>query len=149
MDAMKKIWILLTSILIVIALGIGGFLFYTVNTPEYALLETMRDFKKDGVDGLRDHMTEDAWTKIEKIKDIAENPWMQKLAALFPEQSEELFSKIDNMEWNIKDILKGKESSEVILEFTDGEKIKGTISIVMIKEEKKWKIAQIRWPKFE
>lgn len=149
MDAMKKIWILLTSILIVIGLGIGGFLLYTVNTPEYALLETMSDFKKDGVDGLRDHMTEDAWTKVEKIKDIAENPWMQKLAALFPEQSEELFSKIDNMEWNIKDILKGKESSEVILEFTDGENIKGTISIELIREDHKWKIDQIRWPKFE
>lgn len=146
---MKKTLILLTSILMVIGVGIGGFLLYKVNTPEYALLETITVFKKDGIDGLQEHMTEDAWTKVEKIKDIAENPWMKKLSALFPEQSEELLSKLENMEWTVKDILKGKESSEIILQFTDGKNIEGTISIVMIREEKKWKIAQIRWPKFE
>lgn len=146
---MKKTWILLASILVVVSLGIGGFLLYKINTPEYALLVTITDFKKDGIEGLREHMTEEAWAKVETIKDIAENPWMQKLSALFPEQTEELLLKLESMEWKVKDILKGKESSEVVLQFTDHKKINGTIRVTMIKEENKWKIDQLNWPQFE
>lgn len=146
---MKKVAIILVSILAVISLGVGGFVFYKVNTPEYALLETFVDLRDSGIDGLEEHMTKEAWTQVENVRNLSENPLVMALSSAFPKQVEEMLSKVKSMDWSVKDILKGKKSAEVIIQFTDHEKIKGTISLTMIKEDHKWKIDKLKWPKFE
>ncbi len=53
---------------------------------------------------------------------------------------EVLKSKSDNIEWELKDIQKGREGATVVLAFRYEEKMEGTVDISMIKEDGEWKI---------
>ncbi len=146
---MKKWMIILASVLMIICLGVGGYLLYKTGTPEYALLETFMDIKESGIDGLEPHMTKEGWEQVKTIKEITEHPIVAALSSMFPKQTEEMLSKIKSMEWSVKDILKSKDHAEVIIQFSDSKNIKGTISLTMIKVDHEWKIDKINWPKFE
>ncbi len=146
---MKKCMIIVVSVLMIICLGIGGYLLYKTVTPEYALLETFMDVKESGIDGLESHMTKEGWAQVEKIKEITEHPIVAALSSIFSEQTEEMISKIKSMEWSVKDILKSKDHAEVIIQFSDSKNLQGTISLTMIRVDREWKIDKINWPKFE
>lgn len=146
---MKRRIGILALVLLIIGLGIGGVLVYKIHTPEYVLLQTFVDLQESGVDGLEEHMTANGWSQVEKVRRIADNPVVIALSSAFSKQTEELLAKIKSMDWTIKDILKGKQSSEVVIQFTDHKKITGTIRVLMKKEENQWKIDQLDWPQFE
>ena len=71
---MKKIYLIITIIIVVLALLVGAFFGVRVlNSPEYALRQISVDVKESGIDGLMPHLTEDTREKIAKIKDITDN----------------------------------------------------------------------------
>ena len=72
---------------------------------------------------------------------------MQRTHTIFSESCD--LSKLSDMEWTIKDVMKGSETSKGVLGFSYEDKMSGTIELTMIKEEKIWKIDSLAMPKFD
>ena len=60
-----------------------------------------------------------------------------------------LLDKLSECEWDIKDVMKGSETSRAIVGFNYKDKMVGTMEFAMIKEDKIWKIDNLSTPKFD
>lgn len=60
-----------------------------------------------------------------------------------------LIAKMGDFEYEVVDMLKGKESARCVVGFSYEDSVKGTIDIKMIKEDKEWKINSLENPHFE
>ena len=56
---------------------------------------------------------------------------------------------LDNMKWEVEDIMKGENNTRVILDFEYNEEVEGSVEISMIKQEKEWKIDGFEMPQFD
>lgn len=56
---------------------------------------------------------------------------------------------LDNMKWEVEDIMKGENNTRVILDFEYNEDVEGSVEISMIKQEKEWKIDGFEMPQFD
>ena len=147
---MKKTWIVIGSIVIVLAIILSLGL-YMVQTPEYALLTIARDVKTSGIDGLRPHLTDDALAVVDKVSAITENKLIGAIVSLLGknESVSILKSKMQEMQWNVVEIMKGKEHADVILAFDYDDKMTGTIEMSMVHSKDGWKIDGLELPKIE
>ena len=57
--------------------------------------------------------------------------------------------KLAECEWDIKDVMKGSETSKAVVGFNYEDKMIGTVEMTLIKEEKIWKIDNLDTPKFD
>lgn len=120
-------------------------------SPEYALNNVIVDMREEGVDGLKKHLTANALKTVEGFEKISGIPEVSILTTtlLGDNAVSILLSKLSDLEWTIKDVMKGSETSKAILAFSYEDKMDGTIELTMIKEEDKWKIDKLGMPKFE
>lgn len=136
-------------LLLVVALlagGVGLYL-YKTHSPEYALLQTIKDVKERGVNGLYGHLTDDTYEIVDKWFN---NPLVTSVIA-FASQNDELENFRENLkeiEWTVQDVLKGRQSADVILGFKYKSDYEGTIKLSMVKEAGTWKIDKIGLPQF-
>ena len=70
---MKKLIAGLVAVLVLDGDGFGGY-YYVTSTPEYELKETVEDVQIAGLDGLREHVTDEVWDKVELVNTLTENP---------------------------------------------------------------------------
>lgn len=146
---MKKQWILIPLIFILVIMTALFVLYrYELSTPEYALYQTMLDVEEQGFEGLQAHLTRDA---NEKLDSWFENTLVQAVMSFFVQDTDiEVFrDKIQEMEWTVQDILKGKEQTQVVMGFQYEDALSGTISITMIQEDGEWKINSVTYPSFD
>ena len=59
-----------------------------------------------------------------------------------------LLGKLSECEWTIIDVMKGSQTSKVVLGFDYEDQIVGTIELTMIKEDKRWLIDSLSKPEF-
>lgn len=147
---MKKAILTTISVLMLIATMIIGIGFYITSTPEYALKETIEDVHDSGIEGLYPHLTGKARTTIDAVSSVTENNIFNTILG-FIGQSEYvsvLKSEIQEIKWEVDDVLKSKENAAVVLSFNYEDKLIGTIEISMIREEGEWKVDSIEFPKF-
>lgn len=147
---MKKALFITISIVALIAATIIGMGVYVTNTPEYALKEMIDDVNTSGMDGLYPHLTGEARTTIDAVSSVTENNIFNTIVG-FIGQSEYvgvLKSEIQEIRWEVYDVLKSKENAAVILSFNYEDKLIGTIEISMIREEGEWKVDSIEFPEF-
>lgn len=148
---MKKALFITISIMALIAATIIGMGVYVTNTPEYALKEMIDDVNASGMDGLYPHLTGEARTTINAVSSVTENNIFNTIVG-FIGQSEYvgvLKSEIQEIEWEVDDVLKSKENAAVVLSFNYEDKLIGTIEISMIREEGEWKIDRLEFPEFD
>lgn len=114
-------------------------------SPEYALNEAYADVKEEGMRGLKKHLTANALNTVENIETIG------NLSTLFTgSNATDLFlSKMGEFEYEVLDMLKGKETARCVVGFSYEDSVKGTIEIKMIKEDKEWRIDSLENPHFE
>ena len=157
---MKK---LLAGLLVLCLIGAaaGGAYLYITGRPEYALHETAEDIKEDGLAGLQDHLTGEAGEKVDRIVKLAENPYIVgaigAIKMIAPEEKVDetvqmVKEGLENVEWEIKDVMTGNDNAEVLLGFCydygdELEQIAGTVKLSMQREDGEWKINGIDDPK--
>ncbi len=147
---MKKAILIISSVLLLLALVVGGFGFYIVSTPEYALKSIIEDVNDSGMEGLTPHLTGKAKETLDAISSVTESGLFNTIIG-FINQNDYigvLKSEIQEIQWEIDDVLKSKENAAVILSFNYEDKLIGTIEISMIRVDGEWKIDGIKFPKF-
>lgn len=147
---MKKALFITISIVALIAATIIGMGIYVTNTPEYALKEMIDDVNASGMDGLYPHLTGEARATVDAVSSVTENNIFNTIVG-FIGQSEYagvLKSEIQEIKWEVDDVLKSKENAAVVLSFNYEDKLIGTIEISMIREEGEWKVDSIEFPEF-
>ena len=114
-------------------------------SPEYALNEAYADVKEEGMQGLKKHLTDNARKTIEKVEFIGDLSTL----AMMENPTNLLISKMGEFEYEVIDMLKGKESARCVIGFSYQDSVEGTIEIEMVKEEKEWKISGLKNPHFD
>lgn len=148
---MKKTFLIAISIVALIAVTIIGMGVYVTNTPEYALKEMIDDVNASGMDGLYPHLTGEARAIIDAVSSVTENSIFNTIVG-FISQSEYvgvLKSEIQEIQWEVDDVLKSKDNASVILSFNYDDKLIGTIELSMVREDGEWKIDGLEFPEFD
>jgi len=148
---MKKAFLITISIVALIAITIIGMGVYVTNTPEYALKEMIDDVNASGMDGLYPHLTGEARAIIDAVSSVTENSIFNTIVG-FISQSEYvgvLKSEIQEIQWEVDDVLKSKDNASVILSFNYDDKLVGTIELSMVREDGEWKIDGLEFPEFD
>ncbi len=148
---MKKTIVILIVVLLVLALAAGVAAMLFLNSPQYAMIQILKDVKADGLDGLELHLTGDAAALIEKVTAITENPVLSTIMSLFVkgEYLDVLKSELQNVTWNVEDVMKSSKRAQVMLSFNYQDEITGTINVSMIRTEGSWKIDGVNSPKID
>lgn len=136
---------IIVIVTLLIGIGIGVIVYNKWNSPERALVETIIDVHKDGMDGLEKHFTDQNIELIKNIQDISED---NAISNLLSAKSTDfivrfLKSKVSEMDWSVVEITKEEESSEAIVGFKYKDMFTGTIGIKMEKVKGKWLISGI------
>ena len=148
---MKKAFLVTISIAALIAVTIIGMGVYVSNTPEYALKEMIDDVNASGMDGLYPHLTGEARATIDAVSSVTGNSIFNTIVG-FISQSEYvsvLKSEIQEIQWEVDDVLKSKDNASVILSFNYDDKLVGTIELSMVREDGEWKIDGLEFPEFD
>ena len=122
-----------------------GFTLFERWSPEYALNNAIEDMKESGVNGLKKHLTSNAIKNLNNMESIS------SISTVFMGSNavNVLLEKLSDCDWEIKDVMKGSETSKGVLGFNYEDKMVGTVEMNMIKEDKIWKIDGIEMPKFD
>ena len=147
---MKKALFITISIVALIAATIIGMGIYVTNTPEYALKKMIDDVNASGMDGLYPHLTGEARSTVDDVSSVTENNIFNTIVGFIgrSEYAGVLKSEIQEIKWEVDDVLKSKENAAVVLSFNYEDKLIGTIEISMIREEGEWKVDSIEFPEF-
>lgn len=147
---MKKIVIIICSIVLLLAATAGGLWLYIVNTPEYALKTIIDDAITSGVEGLEPHLTGKAKETVDTVSYITESNLVNTIMGNINQNNYVgvLKSKIQEIQWGVDDVLRSKKNAAVILSFNYKDKLIGTIEISMMREKNGWKIDEIEFPDF-
>ena len=122
-----------------------AFSFFRRLSPEYALIEAYADVKEEGLGGLKKHLTQKALKTIERVEFVGD------LSAIAMKENPKdlLIGKMGEFEYEVIDMLKGKETARCKIGFNYRDSVEGTIEIELIKEEKEWKIDGLKNPHFD
>ena len=147
---MKKVVIIISSVILLLAVIAGGLGMYIVNTPEYALKTMIDDVNTSAMEGLEPHLTCKAKETIDAVSYVTDSNIFNTIMRFIDQNDYAgvLKSEIQEIQWEVDDILKSKENAAVILSFNYEDKLIGTIEISMIRDEGKWKIDSIEFPEF-
>lgn len=148
---MKKILLRMFSVIALIAAGAVCAGIYFIHSPEYALMEIIDDVDSSGMDGLTPHLTQDARETVDAISAFTEQKTFSSIVGMLDKTDYAgiLKAEIQEIRWEVEDVLKGRKSAEVVLAFNYKDKLIGTIGLSMIREEDEWKIDSLEFPKFE
>lgn len=148
---MKRFLLIVISTVVVVSLIVGGYFLYKISTPEYALAITIEDVKSSSMAGLKKHLTANAIEKIEAVEDWTDKSGISGILSAITQDSAVSFlkSKMSEVDWTVKEILKGKNRADVVIGFDYNGSIIGTIEITMIRENSDWKIDGLSLPHFD
>lgn len=148
---MKKTVLILCSVVLFLAVVVGGFCLYAVSTPEYALKSMIEDLSDSGMEGLEPHLTGRAKETLDAVSSVAESDLFSTIMGFLNQNNytSVLKSEIQEIQWAVDDVLKSKENAAVILSFNYEDKLTGTIEISMIREGGEWKVDRIEFPEFD
>ena len=148
---MKKVLLTVLIVLLVLALlaGLAAVWFYY--SPYHAMILIQKDVMAEGVDGLMPYLTGDAEKLFNKVTSISENPLMVKLLnlVLHGDYLDILKAELQDVAWEVEDILLSSKHAQVMLSFDYLEEITGTINITMVRTDDGWKIDGFNSPKID
>lgn len=129
--------------LVLIAAVCGGVVF--LRSPEYAAMKIVREMKESGMEGLRPYLTEDLQKKADAISSITNNKLVNLVIGLLGKEDviNKIVSELKTVEWEVGDIMKGKNQAVASVHFRYEESISGTMEVTMIREKDGWKISAV------
>ena len=128
---MKNAIVIISSIVLLIAVIAGGIGMYIVNTPEYKLKTMINDVNTSGMEGLEPHLTGNAKEVLNTVSSITSGNLFNTIMGFINQNDyvSVLKSEIQEVQWEIKNVLKSNENAAVILSFNYEDKLIGTIEI--------------------
>lgn len=147
---MKKAIVIISSIVLLLAVIAGGIGLYIVNTPEYTLKTMIDDVNTSGMEGLEPYLTGNAKESLDTVSSITSSNLFNTIMGFINQNDYVgvLKSEIQEVQWEVDDVLKSKENAAVVLSFNYEDKLVGTIEISMVREDGDWKIDGIEFPNF-
>ena len=141
---MKKILTVIICIALM-AIAVSVPIINFMLSPEYSLRQIQKDIKSDGIDGLMPHLTGSAKATVETAVKVLNNPLVQSAVDILADSeiSKLVSAGIENISWEMTDILKSKDRADVIVHFEYDSSFSGEIRIKLIKENKEWKISGV------
>ena len=130
-------------------------------SPEYVLKNAIEDMKVSGLDGLKPYLTSNALKTIDTVRMFSTGIGMFTggMGMSYGSQSNSgnlsgssivyMLDHLSDFDWTIKDVLKGSDSAKGILGFTYEDKVKGTVELALIREDKEWRIDNLNKPHFD
>ena len=148
---MKKVLVIVLSVILILGLAAGGLLYYYTTTPEYALKKMAEDVETSGIEGLKSHLSQNMLEKVEKVQYWTDNPTITGILALFTEKdiADFFMAEIAKIDWKVDEVMRGKTRTDVVLHFDYYGSLSGTIEVIMVKEDGEWKIDGAKFPHFE
>ena len=145
---MKKALKRILAILLVLVIAAGVIGFIQLHTPEYALYQTVKDMQKSGYEGLQKHLTAEA---DQKLDSLLNNTLTQAFMTVVGQgdQVNEFIDRIQELDWEMDDMLKGKKRAEAEMSFKGPDDLNGSMKVSMIREDHEWKISGISDLTFE
>lgn len=146
---MKKTIAVVTVIFLLVALVVGIFFIKFTHSPEYALKETLSDFKTDGYSGLREHLTSDVAEKLDNIISLGENRIIGSIlsAVAGSDYTKQLLNESSKINWELGDVLHNDKKASVTVCFSYENLFSGSVDIDMAMENGEWRISGIDLPK--
>ena len=148
---MKKVLAVVAVLVILIAIGCGIFYIKTINSPEYAIKEMLSDFKADGYEGLKKHLTADITEKMDEIVSLSKNNIIGSIfkAVAGSDYAKQFSDESSKIKWELGDVLRDHKKARVTLLFSYEDYFSGSLDINMVIENGEWKIYGIDMPKFD
>ena len=110
--------------------------------------------KKRSFDGLKPYLTAKALKKVDLVQTVSAG--MSLFTSSSSESGEDshslirfLIDKLSECDWSVKDIVKDSDNAKAVIGFKYEEQLAGTIDILMIKEDKEWRIDNLIIPHFD
>lgn len=139
---MKKALKRILIVLLVLAVAASVIGYFQMHTPEYALYQTVKDMQKDGYEGLQKHLTAEADQKLDSLL----NSTLSQAVMSFMGQGDQVNEFIDHiqeLDWEMDDMLKGKKRAEAYMRFQGSDDFSGSMKLSMVREDREWKISSI------
>lgn len=135
--------------LVLIAGACGGV--YFLRSPEYTAMKIIRDVEESGMEGLRPYLTEDLQKKADAISSITNNKLVNLVIGLLGKEDlvNTIVSELKTVQWEVEDIMKGKNQAVATVHFQYEEKISGTMEVTMIRDKEGWKISAVEFPQID
>lgn len=148
---MKKVLAVVAVLVILIAIGCGIFYIKTINSPEYAIKEMLSDFKADGYEGLKKHLTADITEKMDEIVSLSKNDIIGSIfkAVAGSDYAKQLLDESSKIKWELGDVLRNDKKARITLLFSYEDYFSGSLDINMVIENGEWKICGIDMPEFD
>lgn len=138
---MKK-KVIIGCLLTVIFLFVSTAVLYIVNSPEYALLKMAGEIKTSGFEAIEKNLTEDAYNKLQPIREFMNNNFVRSIISLFSKEdyASILMEKANEVDWTVDEIVKSRTKATVTIGFNYKDEFVGTVDLELCKEKNKWKI---------
>lgn len=119
-------------------------------SPEYALISLALDVKRDGAEGVREHMTDKARMLFDTAVAVSEQEYVAALIDLFNKDDYVGVMKahLPDLEWGLCEIRKDVGKTHVLLSFVYKDDYEGKADIILVKEDGEWKIGEFAIPEF-
>ena len=116
-----------------------------LGSPERSMLTMLNDTKKDGLNGLRPHLTEEACQTLDELLDKAENnSWLKMIPAVAKDGIRAVVeAEIHKVVWTLGEIQITEDRATVPIGFNYESKIAGTVRIQLIRDGWDWKVSGI------
>ena len=105
---------------LIVVIGFGLYALDLISSPEYTLKQAIDSVHQNGIAGLEAYTTEEAWNTVSNVTNIA-GTGMTYLSVLGGntalDQVRVFLDKCSELEWKLKDVMKGKTESAVVLAF--------------------------------
>jgi len=145
---MKKALKRILAVLLILVIAAGVIAYIQLHSPEFALYQTVKDMQESGYEGLQKHLTTEA---DQKLDSLLNNTLTQAFMTVVGQgdQVNEFIDQIQELDWEMDDMLKGKKRAEAVMSFKGPDDLNGSMKVSMIREDHEWKISGISDLTFE
>ena len=143
---MSKALKIVIALLLVIVLGVGGYLFYLFNSPQYTLSRIVKEINENGFTAVEPYLTGNARQTYQKVESLIRNPLVSLALAATPVQKavSAMSKGAGNLKAEYRDVRQGGKKATITLHLKAAS-FEGDIQLEMIQENG-WKIEDVAIP---
>lgn len=126
------------TLVLIIGVVVSSFL----SSAKFALVRTGIDLKKDGIDGLRPHLSGDALSTFDAIDTLTKDEKVGAILALFtPTDSLRILKTyLPDLKWKVLGMSESEVDATVTLAFVYKDVFYGELDVIMNKTADRWYI---------
>ncbi|MBR4308126.1 MAG: hypothetical protein IKT58_00880 [Oscillospiraceae bacterium] len=138
-----------TLILLVVAFTVY------MQSPNYALKSTRDDVEEKGIEGLHEHLTQNAKETLDSFSGDSDNMALSAVAGMgessdfVTEYVNTMKSEMKEIKWELVGVVKEVNSAIATVRFNCNDTLTGIMELDMVREDGEWKIDGLGFPEFD